>query len=351
MARNPVMFVVEIGSLLTTFWFLRDLFQGDNIKFSLQITLWLWFTVLFANFAEAIAEARGKAQADTLRATKKDTPATRLRNGTEEDRLLRAATQRRHRPCSRRRDHARRRRGYRRRRLRERSRHHRRVRAGSEGARHRHPQRRHRRHSGRLRLVEGANHGRPRRDVPRPHDRARRRSIPPEDAERDCPDDPPGGTEHHLPDGSRHAAAIRRLRGRSGHHDSPRRAPGLSSADDDRRAALGDWHRRDGPGHSLQRAGDVRPSGRDFRRRRRPAARQDGHHHVRQPPGGGDTARWRRQPRGRPARCPALLPRRRNSGGQEHRCAGQSARRERAGGQRRPAVRTRNWCRSLPRRV
>ena len=84
MARNPVMFVVEIGSLLTTFWMFRDLFRGDNIKFSLQITLWLWFTVIFANFAEAIAEARGKAQADTLRATKKDTPARRLRNGTEE---------------------------------------------------------------------------------------------------------------------------------------------------------------------------------------------------------------------------------------------------------------------------
>jgi K+-transporting ATPase ATPase B chain len=84
MARNPVMFVVEVGSLLTTFWFFRDLFRGDNIKFPLQITIWLWFTVLFANFAEAIAEARGKAQADTLRATKKDTPARRLRNGTEE---------------------------------------------------------------------------------------------------------------------------------------------------------------------------------------------------------------------------------------------------------------------------
>jgi K+-transporting ATPase ATPase B chain len=85
MARNPVMFIVEIGTVLTTFWFLRDAFQGDNIKFSLQITAWLWFTLLFANFAEAIAEARGKAQADTLRATKKDTPATRLRNGGTEE--------------------------------------------------------------------------------------------------------------------------------------------------------------------------------------------------------------------------------------------------------------------------
>ncbi|HSP55325.1 MAG TPA: potassium-transporting ATPase subunit KdpB [Dehalococcoidia bacterium] len=84
MVRNPVMFVCEIGSLLTTFWMFRDLFRGDNISFPLQITLWLWFTVLFANFAEAMAEARGKAQADTLRATKKDTPARRLRNGSEE---------------------------------------------------------------------------------------------------------------------------------------------------------------------------------------------------------------------------------------------------------------------------
>jgi potassium-transporting ATPase ATP-binding subunit len=84
LARNPVMFVVEIGSVLTTFWAFRDLFQGDNVGFDFQIAAWLWFTVLFANFAEAMAEARGKAQADTLRATKKDTPARRLRNGAEE---------------------------------------------------------------------------------------------------------------------------------------------------------------------------------------------------------------------------------------------------------------------------
>ena len=84
LARNPVMFVVEVGSVLTTFWAFRDLFQGDDVGFDFQIAAWLWFTVLFANFAEAMAEARGKAQADTLRATKKDTPARRLRNGAEE---------------------------------------------------------------------------------------------------------------------------------------------------------------------------------------------------------------------------------------------------------------------------
>jgi K+-transporting ATPase ATPase B chain len=84
MVRNPVMFVVEVGSVLVTFWAFRDLLQGDDVGFAFQIAAWLWFTVLFANFAEAMAEARGKAQADTLRATKKDTPARRLRNGTEE---------------------------------------------------------------------------------------------------------------------------------------------------------------------------------------------------------------------------------------------------------------------------
>src|SRR5258706_7921375 len=77
--KNPVMFVVEIGALLTTVFLVRDIATGAaGIGFSLQIALWLWFTVLFANFAEAMAEARGKAQADTLRKTKTDVVAKRL---------------------------------------------------------------------------------------------------------------------------------------------------------------------------------------------------------------------------------------------------------------------------------
>jgi K+-transporting ATPase ATPase B chain len=84
MARNPVMLIVEVGSILTTFWALDAAINGENVAFEIQITAWLWFTVLFANFAEAMAEARGKAQADTLRATKRDTPARRLLNGTED---------------------------------------------------------------------------------------------------------------------------------------------------------------------------------------------------------------------------------------------------------------------------
>ncbi|MCE9624550.1 MAG: potassium-transporting ATPase subunit KdpB [Deltaproteobacteria bacterium] len=77
MMRNPVMFVVEIGSLLTTGVFISNLMNHDmhSANFSGQISLWLWFTVLFANFAEAIAEGRGKAQADALRKTRTDTQA------------------------------------------------------------------------------------------------------------------------------------------------------------------------------------------------------------------------------------------------------------------------------------
>jgi K+-transporting ATPase ATPase B chain len=79
LAKNPVMFVVEVGAALTTIFVVRDIFVGaPNLLFGIQIALWLWFTVLFANFAEAMAEARGKAQADTLRKTKTDTIAKRL---------------------------------------------------------------------------------------------------------------------------------------------------------------------------------------------------------------------------------------------------------------------------------
>ena len=75
MMGNPVMFVVEIGSLVTTALLFK---HGGAIKFNLQITLWLWFTVLFANFAEAMAEGRGKAQADTLRKARSETVANLL---------------------------------------------------------------------------------------------------------------------------------------------------------------------------------------------------------------------------------------------------------------------------------
>jgi potassium-transporting ATPase ATP-binding subunit len=75
MMGNPVMFVVEIGSVITTVLLFKG---GAAFKFNLQITFWLWFTVLFANFAEAMAEGRGKAQADTLRKARSETIANRL---------------------------------------------------------------------------------------------------------------------------------------------------------------------------------------------------------------------------------------------------------------------------------
>ena len=77
--KNPVMFVVEIGSVLTTVDLVRDrMLHLSGFGFELQITLWLWFTVLFANFAEAMAEGRGKAQADTLRKARAETIAQTL---------------------------------------------------------------------------------------------------------------------------------------------------------------------------------------------------------------------------------------------------------------------------------
>src|SRR5215472_15001518 len=85
MMKNPVMFVVEVGAVMTTVLTVRDFASGAATSgFTFQITLWLWFTVLFANFAEAMAEGRGKAQADTLRKTKTETTARRLLNGRTE---------------------------------------------------------------------------------------------------------------------------------------------------------------------------------------------------------------------------------------------------------------------------
>jgi K+-transporting ATPase ATPase B chain len=78
--KNPVMFVVEVGSILTTFLFLQALVGHGEAPagFILAVSLWLWFTVVFANFAEAMAEGRGKAQADTLRRSRRDVPAKKL---------------------------------------------------------------------------------------------------------------------------------------------------------------------------------------------------------------------------------------------------------------------------------
>jgi K+-transporting ATPase ATPase B chain len=84
MVKNPVMFVVEVGAVVSTAIVIGNAVAGDLSSFNVQITLWLWFTVLFANFAEAIAEGRGKAQANSLRKSRKETVARKLVNNQEQ---------------------------------------------------------------------------------------------------------------------------------------------------------------------------------------------------------------------------------------------------------------------------
>jgi K+-transporting ATPase ATPase B chain len=87
--RNPVMFIVELGSLLTTIVFVQQLMNGTGSPlFTGQVAAWLWFTVLFANFAEAMAEGRGKAQADALRRAKTETTANRVRTDTSRELIV-----------------------------------------------------------------------------------------------------------------------------------------------------------------------------------------------------------------------------------------------------------------------
>jgi cation transport ATPase len=89
MMKNPVMFVVEVVAALTTVIFLRDLVtSGENVGFTFQIILWLWFTVLFANFAEAVAEGRGKAQAESLKKTWTESQAKLLTGSDKTYRLV-----------------------------------------------------------------------------------------------------------------------------------------------------------------------------------------------------------------------------------------------------------------------
>ena len=78
--RNPVMFAVEMGAVLTTMITARDIIAGGNFGFDVQISIWLWFTILFANFAEALAEGRGRAQAENLRQARSEAIANRLLN-------------------------------------------------------------------------------------------------------------------------------------------------------------------------------------------------------------------------------------------------------------------------------
>src|SRR5258708_19639969 len=93
MIKNPVMFVVEIVAALTTVIFLKNVVTGgENLGFTFQIILWLWFTVLFANFAEAVAEGRGKAQAESLKKTRTESQAKLLTGSDKTYRLVSATS-------------------------------------------------------------------------------------------------------------------------------------------------------------------------------------------------------------------------------------------------------------------
>ena len=213
--RNPVMFVVEIGAAITTFGFIKQLLGGAPLGggdepawFTGVVSLWLWLTVVFANLAEALAEGRGKAQADALRAlrTRDDRPASGRRR---EARIGARARRRGHRRG--RRDHPRRRHRHRGHRLGRRVGRHGRVGARDQGVRRR-PLRRHRRHARALRPHRRRDHPAAGPELPRAHDRARRGRRAAEDAERDRARDPARGDDADLPRGCRDPAAVRGVR-------------------------------------------------------------------------------------------------------------------------------------------
>ena len=85
--RNPVMLIVEIGAIITTLIALVNLAYGGNFLFNIQISIWLWFTVIFSNFAESLAEARGKARAQSLKNTRTQAFANKILNENETEKV------------------------------------------------------------------------------------------------------------------------------------------------------------------------------------------------------------------------------------------------------------------------
>ena len=209
--KNPVMFIVEVGSVLTTGIGVYEMGTGTgNPLFTGQIALWLWFTLLFANFAEGMAEGRGKAQAATLR--KARTTTTANRRATDGTMQVVSANELRKGDVVvvvagefipvRRRDHRGRRVG-------GRIGHHRRIGSGHSRSRRR-PVGGHGRHARAFRSDRRAHQQRSRRDLPRPHDCAGRGREASEDAQRNRARDSAQHPDAGLPAGGGDAAAVTR---------------------------------------------------------------------------------------------------------------------------------------------
>ena len=324
--KNPVMFIVEVGSLLTTIVFVQELVaaRGQPL-FTGQVAFWLWFTVLFANFAEAMAEGRGKAQADTLRQTRTETVAHRLGAGDRTEQVPAASLRKGDVVV---------------------------VRAGefipADGE-----------------IIEG---------VASVDESAITGESAPVIRES-------GGDRSAVTGGTRVISDWIKVRVTAdpGHTFLDRmialvegaerqktpneialnillavltlvfllvvvtlepfacyagtsipisvldRAAGVPDSDDDRRADLGHRHRRHGSSRAAQRAGDVRARRRSRRRRGHAAARQDRHDHAGQPPGDRVPAACRRHRRRAGRRRAARVARRRNAGRALDRRAGEGA--------------------------
>ena len=340
--RNPVMFVVEVGSVITTGIFLSDLFRGrlDGLWFTGVVAFWLWLTVVFANLAEAIAEGRGKAQANALRATRSEMTARRLdENGREETVPAAHLSRGDLVVCE----------------------------AGDlipgdgdviegvasvdESAITGESAPVIRESGGDRSAVTGGTGCCPIASwCASPRSRAasfldRMIALVEGTSRRKTPNEIAlniliaGLTIVFLVV----TAALRpmvALRGHRGVADGPHRPAGGAHPHDDRRPAVGHRHRRHGPPRAAQRAGHERSRGRGRRRRRHAAARQDRHDHARQPPGDGvhpGGGRRRARPR---RRGPARLPRRRDPRGPLDRGARQGALRppRARGGRARPGV-------------
>ena len=352
-AKNPVMFVVEVGSVLTTLVLAARPGRRRRGRAALvhraASRVWLWFTVLFANFAEAVAEGRGKAQADALRKMRKETTARRLVDGREEQ--VPASQLRKGDVVV--------------------------VEAGElipgDGESSR----------ASPRSTSRRSPASPRRSSARAAATARRSPAAPRcsPTASSCASPPNPGESFldrmiALVEGAARQKTpneialhillvgltiiflfacvtlvpLGALLGRRAVGDRDRRAARLPHPDHHRRPALGHRHRRHGPPAAQERARDERPRGRGGGRRRHAAARQDRHHHARQPHGDrahpGRAASTRRGARRRGA---AREPGRRDAGGALDRRAGQGA--VRAARPRRAARSARTSSRSARRRA